>query len=176
MGPGGCSAPGPAGVRLYRHNVGTVSRVSKYAAIQRAAERLAGGPRVFRALPKAARDALRSRALELQRLARRVAGAARREASVVREGFVYAITNEAWPSRVKIGSAVDAESRLGDAQTWDPHRQFRVVHSVFVPDRNAAERRIHRRLHEYRLDGEWFAVSLTQAKAALEKERQALSA
>jgi hypothetical protein len=140
------------------------------ANLNRAAERLAGGARVYLALPKAARDALRSRARELQSLAARVAGAAAREASKVREGFVYIFSNDAWPCRLKIGSAVDAESRLGDAMTWDPHRRFRIEHSVFVPDRNASERRIHWRLREYRLEGEWFAVSLTQARSALDRE------
>lgn len=142
----------------------------KQRELRAAAEHLAGGARIYLALPPAARAALRARARDLQRLGKHVAGAAKREASKMREGFVYVIVNDAFPGQLKIGSAVDAASRLLDAQTWDPHRRFRVAHSVFVPDRNASERRVHRRLHSYRLDGEWFGMSLSQAKAALDRE------
>lgn len=143
------------------------------ASITLDAERLAGGARVFAALPTEARQALRSRAKQLRKLGALVAGAARREAAHVKDGFVYAMVNEVFPCRVKIGSAIDPESRLQDAQTWDPDRGFRLLHRVFVPDRNLSERRIHRRLHAYRLDGEWFAVSLTQAREALDREVRA---
>lgn len=107
---------------------------------------------------------------KLLRFSARVESAARREASKVRAGYVYIICNEAFPERLKIGSAVDAESRLGDAQTWDPHRRFHVAHRIFTHDRNRSERRIHHVLRSYRLEGEWFAVSLRQAKDALERE------
>jgi hypothetical protein len=113
-----------------------------------------------------------SRAKELYSLGAHVRGAAAREASRVLEGFVYIIRNDAWPDRLKIGSAVDAESRLSDAQTWDPHRRFYVAHAVFVPDRIASEHRVHERLSDYRLEGEWFAVPLPLARAALDEERE----
>lgn len=148
-----------------------MSTPQKRKALREAAEVLAGSARAYGALPAPARAALRAQAERLQSLGSLVAGAAKREASRVREGFVYIIVNDSLPGVLKIGSAVDATSRLGDAQTWDPLRRFRVAHSVYVPDRNASERRIHERLREYRLHGEWFAVSLSQARSALEAER-----
>lgn len=138
--------------------------------VEQLAHRIAGGRRTFSMLPHEARLALRARAHELHRVGSEVATAAARSSARVREGFVYCLTNESFPHRVKIGSAVDVESRLADAQTWDPHRCFRVAHAVFVPDRNATERLVHELLREYRLEGEWFAVPLAQARAALTRE------
>jgi hypothetical protein len=110
---------------------------------------------------------------KLHRFSSRVASAAWREASRVRAGYVYVITNDVFPCRLKIGSAVDAESRLGDAQTWDPRRRFRVAHRIFTLDRNRSERRIHHQLRRYRLEGEWFGVTLRRAKEALDREATA---
>jgi hypothetical protein len=134
------------------------------------AHRIAGGRSAFSRLPRGERLAILARAKELHALGDEVASAAKRSAARVLEGFVYVIKNDAFPDRVKIGSAVNAESRLADAQTWDPDRSFYIAHTVFVPDRNAAERRIHRRLHAWRLSGEWFAVPLAQARDALNAE------
>lgn len=140
-------------------------------ALDNVAYRIAGGLLAYRRLPRGERLAIRHRAKELQRLGKVIGTAAAKTAARVRHGFVYIITNEAFPGLVKIGSAVNAESRLGDAQTWDPRRRFRVSHAVFVPDRNAAERRVHRRLAKHRVYGEWFAVPMKSAFAALEDER-----
>jgi hypothetical protein len=141
-------------------------------AVASIAAGIAGTQRAIYKLTKPQRLALWSRARELYRLGVHIQGAAAREASRVREGFVYVIRNDAWPDRLKIGSAVDAESRLANAQTWDPHRRFYVAHSVFVPDRIASEHRVHARLSDYRLEGEWFAVPLPLARAALDEERE----
>lgn len=134
------------------------------------AYRIAGSRRAFYMLPRPARAAIRSHARELRRLGSEVALAAARSSSRVREGFVYAMVNDAFPGRVKIGSAVDVESRLGDAQTWDPRRRFRVAHAAFVPDRNQTERIVHELLREHRLEGEWFAVPQHEARSVLERE------
>lgn len=138
--------------------------------------RIAGGKNAYKRLPRGERLAIRHRARELSRLGQEIGTAAKRSADRVLEGFVYIITNDAFPLRLKIGSAVNADSRLGDAQTWDPHRGFRIAHAVFVKDRNASERRVHRRLHAYRLDGEWFALHVSQARAALDAEASRESA
>jgi hypothetical protein len=145
-------------------------------AVSRLAYGIAGGSRAFYRLAKAERLAIRDQAQRLRQFGVHVRSAAAREASRLREGFVYVIRNDAWPDRLKIGSAVDAESRLGDAQTWDPHRRFYVAHSVFVLDRIAAEHRVHARLSDYRLEGEWFAAPLSLARAALDEERETPSA
>jgi len=42
----------------------------------------------------------------------------------VKEGYVYVITNPAWPDWVKIGMAIDAEDRLNGYQTSSPMRDY----------------------------------------------------
>jgi hypothetical protein len=161
-----CVARGDALVRRYRHADQKADRL----AVKTAAERLAGGARIFSALPSVARKALREKARELKEFGAQVATAAARQAARIKEGHVYIIVSPLYPKRLKIGSAVDVESRLGDAQTWCPHRSFRAAHAIFVPDRNLSERRIHAQLEAYRLEGEWFALPLRQAKDTLDKE------
>ncbi|MEK9820466.1 MAG: hypothetical protein VW443_12860, partial [Pseudomonadales bacterium] len=38
----------------------------------------------------------------------------------IKEGYVYAIRNKAWPEWVKIGKAIDAQDRLNGYQTSSP--------------------------------------------------------
>ena len=40
------------------------------------------------------------------------------------KGYVYAITNPAWPGWVKVGMAVDSNDRLNSYQTSSPFRDF----------------------------------------------------
>jgi hypothetical protein len=81
----------------------------------------------------------------------------------VREGFVYVMTNNAWPGFVKIGRAVDPEDRLASFQVADPLRGYELRYYRFFPDRYAAEAAAHMALGEARLSGEWFAVSVEEA-------------
>ena len=43
-------------------------------------------------------------------------------------GYVYVITNPAWPEWVKVGSTVSLEERLSNYQTSDPTRSYVVYH------------------------------------------------
>lgn len=56
---------------------------------------------------------------------------------------------------IKIGKTNDFEKRLGELQTGNP---FRLKFIVQAREKGCEERRIHAKLHEYRIrsDGEWF--------------------
>jgi len=85
-------------------------------------------------------------------------------------GFVYAITNPAWDGWVKIGRARDAGKRWGDYLTYSPERDYDLEHFVPCDDRIAAEAEAHRHaalLAFGRKRGEWFRISLEQAKSVL---------
>jgi hypothetical protein len=89
---------------------------------------------------------------------------------LMKEGYVYAIVNDAWPEWVKIGKAIDAEDRLSGYQTSSPMRDYKLVHSVYFEDRNVAERKAHtlaalKTTHPWNKheNGEWF--KLTDAEA-----------
>lgn len=94
----------------------------------------------------------------------------------VQAGYVYVITNKAWPEWVKIGRAIDANDRLRSYQTSSPLRDYWIVHSVHFDDVNAAERKAH--LIAARItstpwnkvvNGEWFKLTEQQAKDVLKE-------
>lgn len=65
----------------------------------------------------------------------------------MRAGYVYAITNPAWPDYIKIGSAVDVYDRLNSYQTSAPNRDYCLERYIFVEDRLAVERANGSRQH-----------------------------
>tara|TARA_R110002072_G_C7762400_1_gene518453 strand:+ start:140 stop:556 length:417 start_codon:yes stop_codon:yes gene_type:complete len=85
--------------------------------------------------------------------------------SAIQEGYVYVITNKAWPEWVKIGMAIDAEDRLNGYQTSSPMRDYVLEHRVFSVNRRKSEKEAHTRALPLSLDakGEWFKLSVEQA-------------
>jgi len=90
--------------------------------------------------------------------------------SQIKEGYVYAIVNAAWPEWVKIGKALDAEDRLNGYQTSSPMRDYKLVYSVHFEDRNVAERKAHtlaafKTAHPWNKhdNGEWFKLTEIEA-------------
>jgi hypothetical protein len=92
------------------------------------------------------------------------------EASSIKEGYVYVITNKAWPDWVKIGMAIDAEDRCNGYQTSSPHRDYILEHSVASNDRRKAEQQAHTRAAKLasETNGEWFKLTVQQAKEVLD--------
>ena len=88
----------------------------------------------------------------------------------IKEGYVYVITNKAWPGWVKIGMAIDAEDRLNGYQTSSPMRDFVLEHAVESNDRRKSEKEAHTRALPLSLDskGEWFKIPLQQAITILD--------
>lgn len=82
-----------------------------------------------------------------------------------KEGYVYIITNPAWPDWVKIGMAVDAEDRLNGYQTSSPMRDYKLEYSVKSNDRRRAEREAHKKALKKcdNSHGEWFKMSVGEA-------------
>lgn len=76
------------------------------------------------------------------------------------EGYVYIITNEAWPEWVKVGMADDPEKRLSGYQTGSPMRDYVLHTSYAVNDRREAEKAAHEVLKGgHKKKGEWFRCS-----------------
>ena len=88
----------------------------------------------------------------------------------IKEGYVYVITNKAWPDWVKIGMAIDAEDRCNGYQTSSPHRDYILEHSVASNDRRKAEQQAHTRATKIATEtnGEWFKLTVQQAKEVLD--------
>lgn len=87
----------------------------------------------------------------------------------IKEGYVYAITNPAWPEWVKIGMAVDADDRCNGYQTSSPFRDYKIEHVVVTNNRRAAEAEAHKLANKIAREvrGEWFKLDIEQAKTIL---------
>ena len=82
-----------------------------------------------------------------------------------KSGYVYVISNPAWKGWVKIGMAIDAEDRLKSYQTSSPYRDYQLLHSVYVTDRRAIEKKAHRKIGKIAEEkqNEWFKVDAIEA-------------
>ena len=89
----------------------------------------------------------------------------------VKEGYVYIITNPAWPDWVKIGMAVDADDRCNGYQTSSPFRDYTLEHMVVTNNRRASEAKAHKLAGKVAVEtrGEWFKLDMEQAKTILDK-------
>ena len=87
----------------------------------------------------------------------------------IKEGYVYAITNPAWPEWVKIGMAIDADDRCNGYQTSSPLRDYSLEHAVVTNNRRKAEAQAHKAAAKIAEEqrGEWFKISIEQAKNIL---------
>ena len=75
-------------------------------------------------------------------------------------GWVYIITNEAWPEWLNVGLADDPETRLSNYQTGSPMRDYALFSAYEVNDRRAAEDAAHSVLKgDYSKKNEWFKCS-----------------
>ena len=88
----------------------------------------------------------------------------------IKEGYVYVITNPAWPEWVKIGMAIDADDRCNGYQTSSPFRDYVLEHMIVTKDRRKAEAQAHFAAGKLASskNGEWFKLSVEEAKKILD--------
>ena len=85
------------------------------------------------------------------------------------EGYLYLITNVAWPGWIKVGTTKHIKSRMSSYQTSSPFRDYEVIFSIKHPDYLQAEKKIKEQMRYFASDirNEWFKVDLQIAKARL---------
>ncbi len=93
----------------------------------------------------------------------------------MKSGYLYIVTNEAFPGWVKVGTTWDLAKRLHTYQTGDPFRGYRLVYSVYHPEFREAEKRIKEVMKHFALatKGEWYEVDLNMAKSRLDEQIEA---
>jgi len=86
------------------------------------------------------------------------------------EGYVYIINNPCWNGWVKVGMAIDAEDRCKQYQTSSPFRDYKLCYLKHFEDRKIAEQSAHKELKKITdtYNGEWFQVSVKEAKKTIE--------
>ena len=87
-----------------------------------------------------------------------------------KSGHVYVITNPTWKGWVKVGMAIDAEDRCKQYQTSSPYRDYTLQYKKFFANRSKAEQEVHKILINKgkTFNGEWFQVSVKEAKKTIE--------
>ena len=85
--------------------------------------------------------------------------------SSTKEGYVYVISNPAWPDWVKVGMAIDADDRCSSYQTSSPLRDYVLHCAISSDDRRKDESKAHKQLDTVASDrrGEWFKISVEEA-------------
>jgi len=73
-------------------------------------------------------------------------------------GYLYVITNPAWPSFVKIGRSVNITSRIKTYQTGDPYRGYELYYYRYFMDVCQAERTLARLYGGAKWAGEWYQM------------------
>lgn len=151
--------------KYYKDTPEALARRNGYRRLR---ERMAGGRRQFYELPRDERERLNETARIMYDLGADYYTAQVAE-KVVKEGFVYIITNSAWPGYCKIGRAFSPESRLNSYQTGCPHRSYKLRYAAYFPNCHAAEELFHDTLADYRAEGEWFRIPAEVAIHSLEE-------
>ena len=157
------------GTKLYPEDVRTHRRRN---AVVKLAERMVGGRAIYRALDKYAKEKVMKGARRLQAAG---ASAGSAEQATEKSGFVYIITNPAWPEHVKIGRAYDPEVRLRGYQTSCPFRDFELAYAVYFEDCHQAEHAVHYILDKWRREGEWFFADVEEATQLIDRLRETTS-
>lgn len=77
------------------------------------------------------------------------------------EGFIYIVSNPAWPEWLKVGETVDFENRLKAYQTSGPLNDYNMCLTWWVEDRKIVEIEILEKLKSlgYEIRGEWVKIN-----------------
>lgn len=83
------------------------------------------------------------------------------DAEKTKLGFVYAVTNPAWPDKIKIGRTENPQRRVAQLQTGDPHKAYSMVYCKFFTDCHMAEHQAHEAAatRSPTQNGEWFTLA-----------------
>ena len=80
-------------------------------------------------------------------------------------GWIYLITNPAWPGFVKVGRAVNIGKRLQSYQTSSPHRDYVIRYSREFRDVGRIERVVG---NFFQSEHEWYKVDVQKIVDLLE--------
>jgi len=90
----------------------------------------------------------------------------------MKSGYLYIITNDAFPGWVKVGTTFNLKERLHVYQTCDPFRRYELVYSLHHPEFRQAEKKIKETMKHFarEIKNEWYNIDLNMAKSRLEEQ------
>ena len=89
----------------------------------------------------------------------------------MKDGFLYIVTNDAFPQWCKIGITANLKERLHLYQTCDPHRGYKLVYSLCHPLYKEAEKKIKDVMIPFakRIKNEWYEIDLSMCQSRLQE-------
>lgn len=89
----------------------------------------------------------------------------------MKKGYLYIITNSAFPGFVKVGVTENIQNRLRAYQTSDPKRSYKIEFHLEHPDCFQAEKRVKELMKPFAksIRNEWFEIDLHMAIPRLEE-------
>lgn len=90
----------------------------------------------------------------------------------MKSGYLYIITNDAFPGWVKVGTTHNLKERLHVYQTCDPFRRYKLVYSLHHPEFRQAEKKISETMKHFAREtkNEWYSIDLNMTKSRLEEQ------
>lgn len=88
-----------------------------------------------------------------------------------KNGYLYIISNSAWPGWIKVGVTQNLKNRLHTYQTGSPHRNYKIEYSIYHPDYLIAEKKIRNMLEPFAksIKNEWYEVDLSMGKHRIDE-------
>lgn len=89
----------------------------------------------------------------------------------LKAGFLYIVTNAAFPGFVKVGATENLDARLRAYQTSDPKRAYKMVFSIAHPDCYAGEKMVKELMKPFSKSrkNEWYEIDVHMAIPRLEE-------
>ena len=85
-------------------------------------------------------------------------------------GYIYIIVNPAWNNWVKIGRALNVDSRIKSYNTSSPYRDYKIIHYVKVSNPNIIENFFYNKYGKQ--NNEWFNITAEKAIKTIEECRE----
>ncbi len=95
----------------------------------------------------------------------------------MKSGYLYIITNKAFPNWVKIGITDNLTKRLQSYQTSCPHRDYVLEYSLHHPEYKTAEKKIKESMKMFAksIHNEWYEIDINMARSRLEEQLDAFN-
>lgn len=100
--------------------------------------------------------------------AKRLSGVPSKE---IREGFIYIMSNPAWPGYFKVGRSLESRDRLLQAQVFSPFSDFKIEGYYLVSDMREVESWVHGKLKRFNSSGEWFNSPLENIRKLIKRSK-----
>lgn len=87
-------------------------------------------------------------------------------------GYLYIISNDAWPGWYKVGTTENLTKRLHTYQTSSPFRDYNLLYSLHHPKYKEAEILIKETMKHFAIEirNEWYKCDFSIVKSRLEEQ------